>query len=373
MITWLNPGALVAVAAAALPVLVHLLLRSRAIRVLVPSVRFISSTRESAIRILRPSDVALLLVRMLIVACAALALAAPILITTSRTSHWMNRTIRAIVVDTSASVDAASAAEAATAESAGAFEVRRFEGPDVVDATQQAAAWLRAAPPGRQELVMISDFQHGAVSEAAFDSLPKETGIRTVTVRRRPAPVSLDGGTIQFGSRRYAQAIAIDARGTSYRLREVQQGPDGDFLKNASSSSDLGKLARTVAVAGIFIPRQPAVLAFSAPGSDAPEPAALFLGTPPGSLETAMQVHELLATRPDLAALQEAEPAAIDPSIVQSWHRDPGPPAPDAWRRTTESDARWFWLAAILLLGVETLMRRDRGPAAVDAAEAHAA
>ncbi len=114
MIAWLNPGALVAIAAAALPIVVHLLLRARAARVIVPSVRFISATRESAIRIRRPSDGVLLLLRMLIVVCAALALAAPVVITESRTSAWMNRTIRAIVVDTSASVDPASAAEAAS-------------------------------------------------------------------------------------------------------------------------------------------------------------------------------------------------------------------------------------------------------------------
>jgi hypothetical protein len=374
MIAWLNPGALVAIAAAGLPVVVHLLLRTRAARVVVPSVRFISSTRESAIRIRRPSDTVLLLVRMLILVCAALALAAPVVITESRTAGWMNRVIRAIVVDTSASVDPASAAEAAAAQSVGAFETARFEGPDIAAAIRRAATWLRVAAPGRQELVLVSDFQHGAVSEAEFAALPSGAGILPVTVGRRPAAlVEIDGGIVQFGARRYAQEITIDGAATSYRLRETQAGSGTDFVKDASGSVDLGRLARTVAAAGIFVPRGPAALAFTRPGTLARGSAALDLDTAPDSLETATEVHQLLAARPDLPALGEAEPMATDPAVVKGWYREARAPEASAWRRVTDSDARWFWLAALVLLAGEALVRRDRSAASAAGREARAA
>jgi len=360
MIGWLNPAALTALAAAALPVVVHLLLRNRATRVVVPSVRFIASTRESAIRIRRPSDPVLLLIRTLVLLCAGLALAAPILLTGFRSSIWMTRSIRAIVIDTSVSVDATAAAEVAAAESAGAFADRRFEDSDVATAIARAAAWLQAAPPGRQELVVVSDFQHGTVSPAFFNAVPIEAGVRTVAVGRAASSHNeVDGGVVQFGPHRYAQRITLDSRGTSYRLQELAAASDVDFIPGASSSPDLAKLARTVAAAGVFV--RPF------------DPAAIQLEAPPESLEAAIAVHDVLARRPDLATLSDAEPDTIPSATVTSWNRDARAPSSAAWRRSTDSDARWFWLAAILLMGVEALLRRDRRPASASAAEERAA
>lgn len=359
MIAWLNPAALVTLAAVALPFVVHLLLRHRATPVVVASVRFITTTREAAVRIRRPSDPVLLLLRILIIACAAVALAAPALVTASRRSAWADRSIRAVVVDTSASVDARLAGEAAAAESTGAFALRRFEDAEIASATSRAAAWLREAPPGRQELVLVSDFQHGAVSPAAFSELPAEAGIRTVAVplRVRPA-MDVDGGAVQVGARRYDQRITLESRTTSYSLREMRGSAGTGFLNGASTSPALEKLARIVGAAGLFIPPT--------------GPVSFASTSPPDSLEAATELHRLLSARGDLARLVEIEPLSIAPDIVKSWNRDPRPPSSNGSRRMTDSDARWFWLAAIGLLGIETLIRRDRSHAAA-AAEAHAA
>jgi hypothetical protein len=359
MIAWLNPAALAALAAVALPILVHLLLRHRATPVVVPSVRFIASTREAAVRIRRPSDPSLLLVRILIIACAAAALAAPALITDSRKGTWMNRSIRAIVVDTSASVDTRLAGEAAAAESAGAFTVRRFEDADLPSAFSRAAAWLRTAPVGRQEVVLVSDFQHGAVSASAFGRLPDEAGIRTVIVPRRThLNTDVDGGAVQFGPRTYAQQITLDSQWTSYLLRETPTNAEPRLLKGASTSPVLGKLARTVAATGVFVP------------ADAPLEFASTNAL--DSLEAAVELHGVLATRRDLSRLSELEPLSIAADVVKSWNRDARPPSGEGWRRPTDSDARWLWLAAIVLLVIEALIRRERTDTSA-AVEAHAA
>ena len=73
MIAWLNPAAFAGLALLAGPVLVHLLLRHRAERVLFPSLRFVRPSRTAAVRLRLPSDLALLLLRMAIVAVAVAA------------------------------------------------------------------------------------------------------------------------------------------------------------------------------------------------------------------------------------------------------------------------------------------------------------
>ena len=68
---WIAPTALVALAAAAGPVIVHLLRRQRAPRVPFPTIQFLSPTQAAAARLQRPSDLALLALRMAAVALAS--------------------------------------------------------------------------------------------------------------------------------------------------------------------------------------------------------------------------------------------------------------------------------------------------------------
>ena len=61
---WLNPLALAGLAAAALPVIIHLLKRHRAVRVPFPTLRFLTDSRAAAVRIRSLSDPLLLIVRV---------------------------------------------------------------------------------------------------------------------------------------------------------------------------------------------------------------------------------------------------------------------------------------------------------------------
>ncbi|CAN5692485.1 hypothetical protein BH18ACI5_BH18ACI5_23760 [soil metagenome] len=375
MIAWLNPGALVALSAAVLPIVIHLLLRNRSMTVRVPSIRFMVQTRESAVRLHRPSNLLLLLIRIAILVCAAIALAAPLVMIEARKAQWLGQTRRAVVVDVSESVDPSASAEAAAAQLTGAASAQRFEAADVAAGIERASAWLRHAPPGRLELVVVSDFQAGAVTAASFASVPPDAAIRTATVPRRAAAGGeIDGGVVLYGSRRYAQRITLDGAGTSYALRQTGAAGAVEFLKGASISPGIASLAKTVAAAGIFAPppNMPAVVGFTSPGraAETTDPAAIIVDAPPESLQAAMAVHDVLTTRRDLARVMEFEPQAIPVTTIASWSREPAGSETKGWERFDNSDARWFWLASIALLAVETMARRDRERAPAERANA---
>jgi hypothetical protein len=76
-------------------------------------------------------------------------------------------------------------------------------------------------------------------------------------------------------------------------------------------------------------------------------------------------------TRAALSALRgtpeqrEQEVLHISDRDLSSWSRAPGPVGPSAWRQSDSSDARWFWLAALVLLlteqwlGSSSVSRKD--------------
>ena len=53
--------------------------------------------------------------------------------------------------------------------------------------------WLRTAPPARRELVVISDFQLGALDAAMLRDLPSHVGIRLVRTSGAPVTRTADG------------------------------------------------------------------------------------------------------------------------------------------------------------------------------------
>ena len=157
MIAWLNPAAFAALALLAGPVLVHLLLRHRAERVLFPSLRFVRPSRTAAVRLRLPSDLALLLLRVTIVALAVAALAQPLLFVGPRVAAWNARTARAIVVDVSDSMQASEsapseAADAAKAEGQGTVFAARIDAATLGSGVLQAVEQLTTAPPATREI-----------------------------------------------------------------------------------------------------------------------------------------------------------------------------------------------------------------------------
>ena len=181
---WFNAAALAGLALLAIPVLVHLLLRHRARRVPFPSLRFVRTSRTAAARLRAPSDLLLLVLRLAIIAIAVVALAQPLLITPARLAAWNTRIARAILLDRSESMKplAAAGQRAAAAEARSATSAFHVDITIVPADLRRAVAMLRSAPPGRREIVVVSDFQVGMLAAADLRDVPAEIGLRFVQV-----------------------------------------------------------------------------------------------------------------------------------------------------------------------------------------------
>jgi hypothetical protein len=184
---WRNPLAWIGLGALLVPIAVHLLVRMHARPVPFPSLRFLQTSRLAAVRRRALSDWPLLAVRLGIVALAVAALGDPFFLNDSRRAAWASRTTRAVIVDTTPSVDAAAAGEAAAREQASAFEATRINTADVRDGMTRGVAWLRRAAPAAREIVIVSDFQRDSLSESMLGALPSYVGLRFVRVGQ-PAP-----------------------------------------------------------------------------------------------------------------------------------------------------------------------------------------
>ncbi len=238
MIGWLNPAALWALPLAAAPILIHLLRTHHATRVAFPSLRFVPPSRTAAVRLRLPSDVALMLVRVAIIALSIGALAGPIVLTAARTAAWNSRTARAVVVDASDSMrvpdatgvaPASAAAEGATAELQSATYGVRIDARDLRQGIARASTWLAASPPARREVVVISDVQRGRHWEVrGSNTLPMADGIglRFVPVGQRAETSRFEGarllGAGDVASRE--QAIEVTADTTAVTLQANADG-----------------------------------------------------------------------------------------------------------------------------------------------------
>ena len=293
MPVWLNPLALAGLLAAAGPVIVHLLRRERAPRIAFPSLRFVREARTAAVRIRLPADIWLLVVRVAIVAGAAVALAQPLFVTPARREIWDARVSRAVVVDVSPSMaaDGANASEAAAAERRDAAFAVRIDAAQLRDGLHQAVDALAAAPPSRREIVVVSDFQVGSLSGADVAAVPEDIGIRLVTVGTLPPAARFSGG-VTFdapGVPARRQQVDVTAEGTLVReVPAAGPSPEQVRLVNAGPAGDA--LLRAVARAGApaAFASQPLTLAFSATAPDAPTPSieSPTLPAPPAALRT---------------------------------------------------------------------------------------
>ena len=95
---WLQPAVLWALAAVALPIAIHLLARARSRRMLFPSLKFLRESQVAALRRRAIDDWPLLIVRLLVVAAATAALAAPVFVSAGRRAAWDRRVARAILI-----------------------------------------------------------------------------------------------------------------------------------------------------------------------------------------------------------------------------------------------------------------------------------
>lgn len=198
---WRNSAAWFGLATLLIPLAIHLLARHRAEPRVFPSLRFIRPSKLAAVRRRTISDWPLLLVRLALLAAVVAALADPLWLSAARRADWSTRVARAVVIDTSASARGAAGTTATDAarrqhvarETAGVFRSETFETTDLADGLRRAAEWLGTAPPARREVVVLSDFQLGALDAEMLRDVPSHIGLRFVRTGTAPATRDADG------------------------------------------------------------------------------------------------------------------------------------------------------------------------------------
>jgi hypothetical protein len=207
---WLNPAALFALAAAAAPILIHILIQRRAERFPFPTLRFLRPTRLAAIRRHVLEDLPLLAVRVALLCAAVVALAGPLFVTAARRQGWDRRVARAMVEDAVPARDPERVAPQL-------FRQQTFQGESLADGIRRAVLWLDTAPPARREIVVASAFPIGALSEADVAAIPRDIGIRFERTGTLPNTRTTTGGLLLTASGARAREVTFDRDRTLVR------------------------------------------------------------------------------------------------------------------------------------------------------------
>jgi hypothetical protein len=443
--TWQNPLAWMGLLALGVPILIHLLGRGRARVERFPTLRFVQASRLLPTRRTRIHDPLLLAVRLAVLLAAVTALAQPLWLTRPRTAARDRALARAILVDTSASMQRLTtsgtrAIDAARAEAerrrAEASIAMRIEGDGVDALVGGAAAWV-GKQEGRREVVVISDFQTGAIDGRAFGAIPPSVGVRLMPIRVRAETGAIEIVTRQGSSDVVSRVSAADERtDVTWTVRPAAASRAVDSI--AASPTEMPRALAAVAAAqtiGVRLPAesrtaQPIIVVY--PGFDrraelwrtsttlrtpwmldivarlradsllastarngAPvvelddtsgivvartatgrsmvvarqggDALRLFSFADAGSATSAALHAALGGVRSTAPPLSELDPTTLPDSVLAAWQR---PAAPAQTVSDGASDGRWLWVLALLLLGVETWLRRGR-PAAKPMAIEH--
>jgi len=404
--TWLAPWAFVGLVAVAAPVLVHWLARQRAERLRFPTLEFLVRTPPVSVHRHRLRDLPLLLVRIGIVVAAVTAMAQPAWVWPGASASGP---AKAIVVDTSASMlrtlgdgragveVARETAAAYSGESGGDSGGRSsivIPAAGLSDGVGKAAAWL-AAQDAPRELIVVSDFQLGALVLSDLAEVPDDAGVRLVPVPVRGAvPVAPTPPRARL--RVWVGAAEAEAAAAAEAAARATVDVGNELVADVPLISDQ--------LISIVFPSAPdyAALQAAARPIDTPELFALaadiqrelghalvadcraishermsglavFSDAEPGSLLSAMLMAAILrASGPPAPSAAEREPDTLAAATLEAWQRDTDATQAPV-RSGGSSGGRWFWGLALLLFALEGWMRRQPASESTEVAHADAA
>ena len=446
---WQSAWAWIGLAAIALPVLIHLLGRGHARVQPFPTLRFLQPSRLLPTRRTRLHDLLLLVVRAGILVSAVAALAQPLILTAHRTRALDAPIARAIIVDTSASMMRATvsgerAVDAARREAArlGAAAQNNI----IIETTTPdraiggALAWL-GKQAARGEVVVVSDFQLGAIDSTNLAAIPHASGVRLskiavsastaateavarvsgretvaritptddrtdVTWGAQPDSASSNAIVTVFADPReqahanaalsaagvlgvplpidtaHARRVAIVEpqfeRGANWLGRGVRPteawmlGVVAKIRSNASLQVAVSNVSPIDAdTARVIIAMRneagrPVVVA-TQDGTSSDRRLLLVSSADAGSLASALLIAEAQRALSMAPPLSELEPSVISDRVLATLQRPPATTTEQPARTNGGlSDGRWLWAVALLLLGVETWMRRPLAETAVE-------
>lgn len=415
--SWLNPIAFLGLLALAVPILVHLFGRRVAKRQRFPSLRLLRDAKPTPAARSRPSDVVLLVIRCLTIAAAVTALAQP------QWSEARRGTVRVIVVDTSASM------QRLTSEGTTAMQQARAAAERMIDSSSEAlvvetdrpgravagaVSWL-SARSGTRDVVVVSDFQVGAVAEGDLGALAEGIGTHMVRV--------MSTGSIAAAHNVRGIEVSVTPERTSATWPAVS-ADTGPALSLLAGAGDSAKVARSVRAVRTVVPRHAgksrnvAIVFSGAAGrrtlleGDLPLDSAWqgdlvlalqrdpvfsslatsttvapacetsgvvvardFMDLPIASVaRRASGVHVFACVEPGtlaatalIAAVEgaldarppmlELEPNFLPDETLRQWERPAIESAPRGPEETSP-DGRWMWLIALAFLGAEEMVRR---------------
>lgn len=362
---WLAPAALLGLGLVALPVAIHLLVRQQSRRIDYPSLRFLQPSQLAAFRWRRIQDALLLACRAAIVAAAVAALAGPVFQVASRSAGYGERVVRAVVVEPGS--DPTLAADAA----AGAFTARTFSRTSLADAIADAVRWMEGQPPAAREVVFRGAFRLGSVSASQLNAVPSFAGIRFVRTPNADAPRDRQWPVLRSragGLVMQARQLRLDDDET--RLTggaALPVAPDIVRVIAAAADQPLADAAlRAALAAGVQWSDAAARVLVVWAGADEAVVSRLLDGAVlarmerPAPASTAASAMAEAIERVTAAPVSALEPVRISEAQLSAWSRPPGP-VPGAARPADEGDRRWLWALALVLLGVEQVLRRTRG------------
>lgn len=405
--TLLVPLAFAGLALVAVPIAIHVLTRHERRPMPFPSLRFLRTTRLSALSRRRIDDWPLLLLRLAAVVGAVAALAGPLFVTTARERQWASRVSRVLVVVTPAPM--------LDEERRTAFASTTIEaGGRMADAIDAAQSWLNRQPPSAREVVIAGDLRVSMLTASDVARIPDEVGVRFLpstdgdVVKNVAVPVIRND---ESGAAA-ADLVPVLLDDDSTATLATRPAPSADIDANAlvvlSAPAD-----RAVAEAALRAVRSDLIVRDQAarrrvviawPGADVsalgPPVTPPTLDWIPGAVErlarpARQHIQSLLVqleTRPidaraavevaDIAravfadARTALEPRRLSAAELARWSRPPGRPGPEQPRQD-EGDRRWLWGIVLALLAVEHLVRSRRGRSSqtsdVSPQEAHVA
>ena len=319
-----------------------------------------------------------------------------------------------------ATLTALEAARRAAAEAArGAAVSRTAEAADAGAAVARAQDWL-ASQPMRRELVVISDFQPAAIARADLDAVPETTGVRLIdiAVAEGPAPAAGAGGAPAWRAGSSDPAASATAETVRLLAGEAERGA-AEAARSAAAAGQSPRIPAPNRSVAIVFPGFAGREALLSAGARLNQPwmsdayvavladplvrsAADRLARQPADLVTAhrglggeagtlmLVLHQPAHTVASAAVIAAAWTASShDPVTSQhelsapsrsraelaGWERPPAASAPGspgspassgsaALRPPVgQSDGRWFWVAALVLLALEAVIRRRPRPA----------
>jgi hypothetical protein len=368
-----NPLALLGLLAVVVPILIHLLGRQQSRVERFPTLRFIGTSRLNPTARRRISDWPLLLIRIAIIASAAIALTQPVAWPRSALTTEVSR---AVIVDTSASMYRVTAAGPASLRArqvadslANGVASSRIETDSPADALDGAIAWLETRP-GLREIAIISDFQRSSIDTANLAAIPASIGIVIPSETRdlHLSDVQIPRFTRDDNSiATYAGPSDVAGADAAWRAVGRQRPPEGDariaIIYRGHPAAD-SLLRSTTPIDSAWMGGIVAAIerdaTFASVGAKALQAGRngprlnLFLRADAGSLASAALNQALLRAISTATPGSEQDTSAWAPDEIARWQRK-GQPA--AGTGQPVSDGRLFWALALVLIGVERLVR----------------